>query len=160
MISAIFYSLNEYYQQQKRIQLTLKKKIEDRTAALSQTIEKLELTQSEIIEKNEQLQIQNEEIKQQKNAIYEMSQQMEQLNKEKISYFTNIAHEFKTPLALILGPSEQLIQNAENLEKKESLEMISRNARYLLSLVNQLMDLQKIDTNKLTLNTVQFKMVD
>jgi signal transduction histidine kinase/ligand-binding sensor domain-containing protein/CheY-like chemotaxis protein/AraC-like DNA-binding protein len=160
VISAIFYSLNEYYQQQKRIQLTLKKKIEDRTAALSQTIEKLELTQSEIIEKNEQLQIQNEEIKQQKNAIYEMSQQMEQLNKEKISYFTNIAHEFKTPLALILGPSEQLIQNAENLEKKESLEMISRNARYLLSLVNQLMDLQKIDTNKLTLNPVQFNLVD
>ena len=38
--------------------------------------------------------------------------------------------------------------------------MISRNARYLLSLVNQLMDLQKIDTNKLTLNPVQFNLVD
>lgn len=160
LISVIFYSLYRYYQRQKKIQQMLKEKIEDRTAALSRTIEELELTQSEIIEKNKQLQIQNEEINQQKNAIYEMSQQMEKLNKEKISYFTNIAHEFKTPLSLILGPTGQLIQDAESLEKKESLDMINRNARYLLSMVNQLIDIQKIDTNNLMLHKVQFNMVD
>ncbi len=160
LISVVSYSLYGYYQRQKKIQHMLKEKIGDRTAALTKTIEELELIQREIIEKNEQLQIQNEEINQQKNAIYEMSLQMEQLNKDKISYFTNIAHEFKTPLTLILGPTGQLIQDAENLEKKESLDMINRNARYLLSMVNQLIDLQKIDTNNLMLHPVQFNLVD
>lgn len=160
VISVLFYSLYVYYQRQKKIQHMLKEKIGDHTATLSRTIEELELIQSEIIEKNERLQIQNEEINQQKNEIYEMSQQMEKLNKEKISYFTNIAHEFKTPLTLILGPTGQLIQDADNLEKKESLDMINRNARYLLSMVNQLIDLQKIDTNNLMLHPVQFNLVD
>ncbi len=157
-LSILLYILYWYNQRQKKIQQLLKEKIDERTSALSGTIEKLELTQSEIIEKNEQLQIQNEEINQQKNAIYEMSLQMEQLNKEKISYFTNVAHEFKTPLTLILGPTGQLIRTAGNPEGKENLEMINRNARYLLSMVNQLIDLHKIDTKNLTLHAVQFNL--
>jgi len=159
-LSILLYILYWYNQRQKKIQQLLKEKIDERTSALSGTIEKLELTQSEIIEKNEQLQIQNEEINQQKNAIYEMSQQMEQLNKEKISYFTNIAHEFKTPLTLILGPTGQLISTTGNPEGKENLEMINRNARYLLSMVNQLIDLHKIDTNNLTLHAVRFNLTE
>ncbi len=159
-ISILFYILYWYNQRQKKIQQLLKEKIDERTAALTRTIEKLELTQSEIIEKNEQLQIQNEEINQQKNAIFEMSQQMEQLNRDKISYFTNIAHEFKTPLTLILGPTGQLINATGNQDAKENLEMINRNARYLLSMVNQLIDLQKIDTKNLMLHPVQFNLVE
>lgn len=159
-ISILFFVLYWYNQRQKKIQLLLKEKIEDRTAVLTSTIKELEVTQSEIIDKNEQLQNQNEEINQQKNAIFEMSQQMEQLNKDKISYFTNIAHEFKTPLTLILGPTGQLIRQAGNTKGKENLEMINRNARYLLSMVNQLIDLQKIDTNNLTLHPVQFNLVE
>ncbi|QRX64994.1 response regulator [Dysgonomonadaceae bacterium zrk40] len=89
-----------------------------------------------------------------------MSQQMEQLNRDKISYFTNIAHEFKTPLTLILGPTGQLIRDTGNQEGKENLEMINRNARYLLSMVNQLIDLHKIDTKNLTLNLTGFNLVE
>lgn len=159
-ISILAYNLYGYNQRQKKIQQLLKEKIGDRTAALSRTIEALEVTQSEIIDKNEQLRAQNEEINQQNNAIYEMSQQMEQLNRDKISYFTNIAHEFKTPLTLILGPTGQLIRETENHEGKENLEMINRNAHYLLSMVNQLIDLQKIDTKNLMLHPVQFDLVE
>ena len=159
-ISISLYVLYWYNQRQKKIQQFLKEKIEDRTAALTSTIEELELTQREIIDKNEQLQIQNEEINQQNNAIFEMSQQMEQLNKDKISYFTNIAHEFKTPLTLILGPTGQLIRQTGAMEGKENLEMINRNARYLLSMVNQLIDLHKIDTKNLTLHTALFHLTE
>ncbi len=159
-LSILLYILYWYYERQKKIQLLLKKKIEERTAALSSSIRELELTQEEIIDKNEQLQQQNEEINHQKNAIYEMSQQMEQLNKEKISYFTNVAHEFKTPLTLILGPTGQLIRQTVNSKEQENLEMINRNARYLLTMVNQLIDLQKIDTKNLTLNPTPFNLVE
>ncbi len=160
ILSTLIYFLHWYNQRQRGIQQLLKEKIEDRTSALTRTIGELEQTQSEIIDKNEQLQLQNIEINQQKNAIFEMSQQMEQLNRDKISYFTNIAHEFKTPLTLILGPTGQLIKETGNPDGKEHLEMINRNARYLLSMVNQLIDLQKIDTKNLTLHPVSFNLVE
>ena len=159
-ISVFIYILYWYNRRQKKIQQLLKEKIEERTSVLITTIAELEKSQYDIINKNEQLQIQNEEIKLQKNAIFEMSQQMEQLNKDKISYFTNIAHEFKTPLTLILGPTGQLIRQKGSTEGKEGLEMINRNARYLLSMVNQLIDLHKIDTKNLTLHTTPFNLTE
>lgn len=91
-----------------------------------------------------------------KEKIEIMSGQMEAINKEKLSYFTNLAHEFKTPLTLIQGPASQLVKQATNPEEKEDLQIINRNAQYLLSLVNQLIDLRKIDTKNLTLNLTQF----
>ena len=82
--------------------------------------------------------------------------QMEAINKEKLSYFTNLAHEFKTPLTLIQGPASQLVRQTTDPKEKEDLQIINRNAQYLLSLVNQLIDLRKIDTQNLTLNYSQF----
>lgn len=87
-----------------------------------------------------------------------MSKQMEAINKEKLSYFTNLAHEFKTPLTLIQGPASQLARQATDSGVKEDLQIISRNAEYLLSLVNQLIDLRKIDTQNLQLNFTQFNL--
>ncbi|WP_303207701.1 hybrid sensor histidine kinase/response regulator transcription factor [Bacteroides oleiciplenus] len=91
-----------------------------------------------------------------KEKIEVMSQQMEAINKEKLSYFTNLAHEFKTPLTLIQGPASQLMNQVTDPGEKEDLQIINRNAQYLLSLVNQLIDLRKIDTKNLTLNSVRF----
>ena len=91
-----------------------------------------------------------------KEKIEIMSEQMEAINKEKLSYFTNLAHEFKTPLTLIQGPASQLIRQTTDPKEKEDLQIINRNAQYLLSLVNQLIDLRKIDTQNLTLNYSQF----
>lgn len=91
-----------------------------------------------------------------KEKIEIMSEQMEAINKEKLSYFTNLAHEFKTPLTLIQGPASQLVRQTTDPKEKEDLQIINRNAQYLLSLVNQLIDLCKIDTQNLTLNYSQF----
>ena len=88
-----------------------------------------------------------------------MSQQMEQLNKEKYSISRILPMSLKL-LSTYFRSIGTAHPKCRESRKKESLEMISRNARYLLSLVNQLMDLQKIDTNKLTLNPVQFNLVD
>ena len=91
-----------------------------------------------------------------KEKIEIMSEQMEAINKKKLSYFTNLAHEFKTPLTLIQGPASQLVRQTTDPKEKEDLQIINRNAQYLLSLVNQLIDLRKIDTQNLTLNYSQF----
>ncbi|MDR2915054.1 MAG: response regulator [Tannerella sp.] len=154
--SVLLYLLYWYNRRQKDIQKLLKKKIDERTNELNTTISELTDSQSIILEQNEQLLFQNEEISKQKNELIDMSKQMEAVNKEKFSYFTNLAHEFKTPLALMQGPVNQLIKQISDQEQKENLLIVSRNAQYLLSLVNQLVDLRKIDTKNLTVNHIRF----
>lgn len=156
ILSIIVYILYWYNDRQKKIQELLKEKIDERTCELNTTISELTSSQSIIIEQNEQLLLQNEEINKQKNELIDMSKQMDEINKEKLSYFTNLAHEFKTPLTLIQGPTTQLIKQITDYEQKENLMIINRNAQYLLSLVNQLIDLRKIDSNNLMLNLTQF----
>ena len=154
--SILLYIIYSYNKRQKNLQKLLKEKIDERTLELNTTISELTDSQSIILEQYEQLQLQNEEIRKQKNEIIDMSKQMETINKEKLSYFTNLAHEFKTPLTLIQGPTNQLIKETTNLKQKENLLIVNRNAQYLLSLVNQLIDLRKIDAKNLKINLNQF----
>lgn len=157
-MAIISYVIISYYQRQKNIQKLLKTKIEESTAELVDTITKLEDSQADITDKNNKLQAQNEEINKQKNEIIKISSQMEEMNKEKLSYFINTAHEFKTPLTLILGPTDQLISKNKDIAIKDDLKIINRNARYLISMVNQLIDLQKIDTNNMILHPTTFNL--
>ncbi len=71
--------------------------------------------------------------------------QMHEMDQMKLRFFTNISHEFRTPLTLILTPIEQMIQKEECAEKRQMLQLVYRNAEQLLQLVNQLLDFRKID---------------
>lgn len=64
-----------------------------------------------------------------------------ELNEKKLSFFTNISHEFRTPLTLIINPLKELLQNKDNRD----LSIVYRNARRLLSLVDQLLLFRKAD---------------
>lgn len=76
-----------------------------------------------------------------------------EVSRMKAQFFTNISHEFKTPLTLILGPLERIIQSgdADPLTKKH-LGMIHQNSHRLLGLVNQLMEFRKSEEGKLKLH--------
>jgi signal transduction histidine kinase/DNA-binding response OmpR family regulator len=80
------------------------------------------------------------------------NKELQELNRLKSNFFANISHEFRTPLTLIKGPIEYLEQNPGEKLEKEDLRMIRRNTNRLLGLVNQLLDLSKIDEGKLKLN--------
>ena len=77
-------------------------------------------------------------------------QQLE-MDDMKLRFFTNISHEFRTPLTLILSPLDDLLKKTKDPEEKESLSIMRRNARHLLTLVNQLLDFRKLDMNAQTL---------
>ena len=79
------------------------------------------------------------------------NKELQELNRLKSNFFANISHEFRTPLTLIKGPIELLEQNPEEKLDKEDLRMIRRNTNKLLGLVNQLLDLSRIDEGKLKL---------
>jgi signal transduction histidine kinase/ligand-binding sensor domain-containing protein/DNA-binding response OmpR family regulator len=80
-----------------------------------------------------------------------VNQQLE-MDEMKLHFFTNISHEFRTPLTLILSPLEDLFQRAKNSGDKELLSIIRRNAQNLLTLVNQLLDFRKLESNVPTLH--------
>ena len=67
-----------------------------------------------------------------------------ELDMMKIRFFTNVSHEFRTPITLILSPIEKLMRNdLPHVEQKKYFDLIQRNAKRLLNLVNQLLDFQK-----------------
>lgn len=75
---------------------------------------------------------------------YEQEQKIK-LDLMKFQFFTNISHEFRTPLTLILTPLETLIKQQSDMVLKKKLDSIYQNAHLLLSLVNQLLDFRKLE---------------
>ncbi|WP_285054370.1 hybrid sensor histidine kinase/response regulator transcription factor [Pedobacter ginsengisoli] len=80
----------------------------------------------------------------------QQGKRMHELDMLKIKFFTNVSHEFRTPLSLIITPLEKLIRQAKDQEK-EQLQMIHRNGRRLLNLVNQLLDFRRMEVQELRL---------
>ena len=79
------------------------------------------------------------------------SHQLKVIDELKTRFFDNITHEFRTPLTLILAPLEQLLQrHRDSVELQHSLGMVARNARQLLRLINQLLDLAKLESGHLS----------
>ena len=77
----------------------------------------------------------------------------EELMEIKLRFFTNITHEFRTPLTLILGPLQQLLQNrTDATELDRQLNLIDRNAQRLLNLVNQILTFRKLVTDHEPMN--------
>lgn len=83
------------------------------------------------------------------------AQRVHALDLLKIKFFTNVSHEFRTPLSLILTPLDKIIRNAQEPEQKKQLQLIQRNGRRMLNLVNQLLDFRKMETRELKLNLQQ-----
>ncbi len=78
------------------------------------------------------------------------AERIQQIDALKTKFFTNISHEFRTPLTLILTPLEKLLSGNMDDEHKTHLVLIQRNARRLLSMVNQLLDFRKLEVQKIS----------
>jgi signal transduction histidine kinase/DNA-binding response OmpR family regulator len=82
----------------------------------------------------------------------EEAQRMHELDMMKIKFFTNVSHEFRTPLTLILTPLEKMLKQAGESELRNQYHLIHRNARRLLNLVNQLLDFRKMEVQEIKYN--------
>jgi DNA-binding response OmpR family regulator/anti-sigma regulatory factor (Ser/Thr protein kinase) len=82
------------------------------------------------------------------------TQKLHEVDELKSRFFTNISHEFRTPLTLILGPVKQMIEKLNEGKMKDDLGMVHRNANKLLKLVNQLLDISKIESGNMKLQAV------
>ncbi len=74
-----------------------------------------------------------------------VTKELQTINTMKSQFFSNVSHEFRTPLTLIKGPVANIIENTNNPQVKNELDMVLRNSNRLLMLVDQLLNLSKID---------------
>ena len=98
------------------------------------------------------------EANEQLEILYARSQELDRL---KTQFFSNVSHELRTPLSLILGPAERLLADADlpaDDPVRHDLEVILRNARVLLSHVNDLLDTAKVEAAKLNLTYAELDM--
>lgn len=150
----------------KRQKLVLERQVQERTERINQQKEALssqavqlqrnnhalEEQQKLISGQNQKLEHQNKEILSQRDELIHLNKKLKLVSQLKLSFFTNISHEFRTPLTLILSPLEKLIkENNFNNDVQQTLAVINRNAQRLLHLVNQIMDFRKIEKGKLEL---------
>lgn len=135
----------------KRQRELLHRTVEERTYQLEQQKQLLENQTEELSRQNRMLTLQNEKITRQKVQLSRMARKVQELTLDKIAFFTNITHEFRTPITLIIGPIERALKLSYNPQVIEQLNFVERNSKYLLSLVNQLMDFRKIESGKLNI---------
>jgi len=84
---------------------------------------------------------------------------LHELDLMKIKFLTNLSHEFRTPVSLIVAPADKLLAMQPDNESLSQLKVIKRNARRLLNLVNQLLDFKKIEDHELHLNCSEGEIV-
>ncbi len=101
-----------------------------------------------------------EQEKQQAKLQYIKQQNDIELNKTRLQLFTNISHEIRTPLTLLISPLQQMAESGKyDAETQTNLALMQRNAQRLLRIVNQVMDIRKIDNGKLQFSPVKGDLV-
>jgi CheY-like chemotaxis protein/signal transduction histidine kinase len=130
--------------------------------------QELEMQSEELQEQTEELQQQSNELKLSSDQLYEQNVelemqriQVEEANRLKSEFLSNMSHELRTPLNSINALSKVLIMQASNkLEEDESnyLKIIERNGKRLLSLINNILDLSKVEAGKMEIHTNVFSL--
>ena len=87
------------------------------------------------------------------------AKEQEELSRNKMQFFTNISHEFRTPLTLIVGPLQEMYQSELDKERSHITKMMLRNANRLLRLINQILDLRKAENNKIEIEARPINLI-
>ncbi|MCB9294738.1 MAG: HAMP domain-containing histidine kinase [Lewinellaceae bacterium] len=114
----------------------------------------------EVHKRTRQLEEQNRQIEADKQVIATQAEELKALDKAKTRFFSNITHEFRTPLTLIIGPLEQVISEQPPATIfRRRLNGVLKNAQHLLGLINQMLDLSKIESGRLEIEVSRGDLV-
>lgn len=121
----------------------------------------------ELSRQKEKLEAQKQQLTQQKEQLIQQKEQLEQLSHEleaathaKLVFFTNVSHDFRTPLTLIADPINQLLADKSLGEhSRQLLELMKKNVNILLRLVNQILDFRKVENGRMELHLEPFDLL-
>ncbi|MDR2968406.1 MAG: substrate-binding domain-containing protein [Tannerellaceae bacterium] len=103
--------------------------------------------------RNDEINQQKKLLETQRDQLIELSKKLEQATHAKLVFFTNISHEFKTPLTLISGPVNTLLADKSiSFESRRLLSLAKKNIVILLELIDQILDFRKYENGKMTLS--------
>jgi len=179
----IRYLLEESQIQAKELQkqqMRLKKsneELEEQTLALKESESALQAQREELQTTNEELEektnylekhkkeiiIQNQELEEARNNITKKAKELEIISKYKSEFLANMSHELRTPLNSLLILARNLADNNSNNlngEQIESAKIIYNSGNDLLELINDILDLSKIESGKMSLNLDKFRLQD
>ncbi len=110
----------------------------------------------ELSEQKKQLEEQRDKLEEQRDQLIQLSHQLEEATHAKLVFFTNISHDFRTPLTLVADPVEHLLaDHTLSGDQHRMLMLIQRNVNILLRLVNQILDFRKYENGKMEYTPVQ-----
>lgn len=119
-----------------------------------------------IISNNRRLTIRNKELELKRiqtekitDELVAKNAEIENLANQKLQFFTNLSHEVRTPLTLILNPLDKMAKKEKDPQLKSDIWTLQRNAKHLLKIVNQILDFRKIENNKMVLNVQEMDIV-
>jgi signal transduction histidine kinase/ligand-binding sensor domain-containing protein/DNA-binding response OmpR family regulator len=95
--------------------------------------------------------INRQQLQMQAEIKHHEAERLKEIDRIKTRFFTNISHEFRTPLALILGPVEQVLEESKSKIVRRRMKMAQRNIRRLKHLINQLLDLSRLEAEEMIL---------
>lgn len=109
---------------------------------------------------NKRLETQNREIVENEKQLIQMTEKAAAANEEKMRFFTNVSHEFRTPITLMLLSVDELSKDQKlSSESQRKVALVHKNANRILKMVNELLDFRKIDFNKMKLHIARVDMV-
>ena len=127
---------------------------------LSDNLEKERISE-ELAKANEEMQAANEELTAQQQELSLLNLRLEQASRAKSDFLSNMSHELRTPLNSILGFSGVLLEQMFgdlNEKQQEYIQYILTSGRHLLSLINDILDLAKVEAGKMSLETNNFPL--
>ncbi|GFZ39998.1 hybrid sensor histidine kinase/response regulator transcription factor [Bacteroides nordii] len=114
----------------------------------------------ELSKQKKQLEEQRDTLSEQRDQLIQLSHQLEEATHAKLVFFTNISHDFRTPLTLVADPVEQLLADKDlSGDQHRLLLLVQRNVNILLRLVNQILDFRKYENGKMEYTPVTIDML-
>ena len=138
-----------------RVPVTREDELSNLGVAINVMVETLEKSSDLLKRKNQQLDAQNDDLINQRQALIEKTEEVEKATRLKSEFLANMSHELRTPLNVIIGFSELMIDEVPgkiNSEQRQSLTDILTSSRHLLDLINEVLDLSRIESGR-----VEFK---